>query len=411
MPRVVVTSPVERALVAAALCLVAVHTLVDTVIAPERGTGATDHLAAALVPLTVLALIAAAYARLPAGARAVLAGWLGALALVGSTLALADARATSDRASDWTGVLLAPAGLALLALAGRLLWRSRRTGRLRHVRRAALALAALVGTYWLVVPVAMGLVATHRPRAEGVPVPAGYRSVSFTTADGLRLAAWYAPSRNGAAVISFPTRVGKLAHAAMLRRHGFGVLLVDMRGYDGSEGSANAFGWGATKDIDAAVRWLQARPDVHDGRIGGIGFSVGAEQLLEAAAGNHGLRAVVADGAGERSIRETWLRGTPAALALPEALVQTLSVGVFSDTLPPPSLESVAARIAPSAAFFIYAGHGGGGEDLGPAYYAAAKQPKAIWRIPNAPHTGGYAAQPAAYERRVIAFLDRYLTG
>ena len=40
---------------------------------------------------------------------------------------------------------------------------------------------------------------------------------------------------------------------AMLRRHGYGVLLVDMRGYDGSDGSPNVFGWGATADIDAAV--------------------------------------------------------------------------------------------------------------------------------------------------------------
>ena len=50
------------------------------------------------------------------------------------------------------------------------------------------------------------------------------------------------------------------------------------------------------------------------GRIGGIGFSVGGEQLLEAAARNHRLRAVVADGAGERSLREVWLRGAAAAL-------------------------------------------------------------------------------------------------
>src|SRR5262249_10143537 len=161
------------------------------------------------------------------------------------------------------------------------------------------------------------------PRAEAGPLPRGYERVSLRTSDGLRLAAWYAPSRNGAAVISFPTRSGKLEHAAMLRRHGYGVLLVDMRGYDGSQGSPNAFGWGATKDIDAAVTWLSGRPDVRDGRIGGIGFSVGGEQMLQAAAGDHRLRAVVSDGAGERSVRETWLRGVRAFLALPEAAVQT----------------------------------------------------------------------------------------
>ena len=66
----------------------------------------------------------------------------------------------------------------------------------------------------------------------------------------------------------------------MLVRHGYGVLLLDARGYDGSQGDPNLFGWDDAKDIDAAVAWLQQRPDVRDGRIGGIGFSVGGEMML-----------------------------------------------------------------------------------------------------------------------------------
>ena len=70
-------------------------------------------------------------------------------------------------------------------------------------------------------------------------------------------------------MISYPTRQGKLAQARMLVRHGYGVLLLDARGYDGSEGDPNLFGWDDAKDIDAAVAWLQSRPDVRDDRIGG----------------------------------------------------------------------------------------------------------------------------------------------
>ncbi|HZR94060.1 MAG TPA: alpha/beta hydrolase [Gaiellaceae bacterium] len=401
----------ERLLVGAALGLLAVHTLLDTVIAPERGTGAGDHLAAMLVPLALVAGIAALYPRLPTGGRAVIAAAIGALALVGAALAIADARSTFDRASDWTGFLLAPVGIALVAFGAMLAWRTRKPGGRRVLRRAALGLGVVAGVYWLLVPIAMGLLATHRPRAEAMPTPSGYRAVSLQTSDGLRLAAWYAPSRNGAAVISFPTRAGKLDHAAMLRDHGYGVLLVDMRGYDGSEGRPNAFGWGATRDIDAAVTWLAHRRDVRDGRIGGIGFSVGGEQMLEAAAANHALRAVVSDGAGERSVRETWLRGARAALALPEAAMQTVAVSALSGTAPPPSLEGVARRISPSAVFFVYAGRGGGGEDLNATFYRAAREPKAIWRVAEATHTGGLAAEPVAYERRVVGFFDRYLTG
>jgi fermentation-respiration switch protein FrsA (DUF1100 family) len=210
-------------------------------------------------------------------------------------------------------------------------------------------------------------------------------------------------------VISFPTRIGNLDHARMLVRHGYGVLVLDMRGYEESEGSPNAFGWGATRDLDAAVAWLQRRADVRHGRIGGIGFSVGGEQMLEAAAGNPGLRAVVSEGAGERSVREGLIRGARGWLAIPTATVETAAVSILSDTMPPPSLEDVTARIAPRPIFLIYAGRGGGGEELNTEYYRAAKQPKTIWKIPEARHVGGLSARPGEYERRVIGFFDRAL--
>jgi dienelactone hydrolase len=195
----------------------------------------------------------------------------------------------------------------------------------------------------------------------------------------------------------------------MLARRGFGVLALDMRGYEGSEGSPNAFGWGATKDIDAAVAWLERRSDVKPGRIGGIGYSVGGEQMIEAAAENPGLAAVVSEGAGVRSIKEHLLRGPAGWFSLPLVAVQTASTMILSDTLPPPSLEDVIPKISPRAVFLIYAGHGGGGEELQTQFFDAARQPKELWRAPRGGHTGGYPGQPAEYERRVIAFFDQFL--
>ena len=235
--------------------------------------------------------------------------------------------------------------------------------------------------------------------------------MTLRTADGLDLAAWYVPSTNGAAVISFPTRVGKRSHARMLARHGYGVLLLDMRGYEESDGAPNAFGWGATKDIDAGVAWLRHRPDVDPSRIGGIGFSVGGEQMVEAAARKTGLAAVVSEGAGVRSIREALLRGPAGLFSLPAEAVQTTSTMILSDSLPPPSLKDVIAKIAPRAVFLIYAAHGGGGEELTPKFFDAARQPKEIWRVPRGGHTGGLDAQPSEYERRVVTFFNQFLLG
>jgi fermentation-respiration switch protein FrsA (DUF1100 family) len=300
----------------------------------------------------------------------------------------------------------------LLGLAVVLLWRSRKPGQLRWLRRGGIALLSVVATYWLVLPVAVAILATHRPRAAVTPVDVGrrYQQVMIETADGLELAGWYVRSRNGAAVISYPTRQGKLPQARMLVRHGYGVLLLDARGYDGSQGDPNVFGWDDTKDIDAAVSWLRHRPDIHDGRIGGIGFSVGGEMMLQAAASNAGLRAVVSDGAGFRSVREELLYGPRAWFtSLPEQAIQSAALAVMSGTPPPPSLESLVGQITPRSVFFIYAGHGAGGEEFNDDYYRAASAPKRIWRIAEAKHTGGFAARPRDYERRVVGFFDEAL--
>ena len=258
--------------------VLALHVAADSFVATEPGTGPGDHLLRGAASLGILAVVAAAYPRLPAGGRAALAIVLGALALEGGALAVADARAVGARGEDWTGFLLVPVGVLLLGCAGALLWRSRKAGRLRYLRRTGITVTAIMAAYVLVVPVAIAILATHRPRADVAPVELGrpYEELTIRTSDGLDLAAWYVPSLNGAAVISYPTRQGKLPQARMLVRHGYGVLLLDARGYDGSEGDPNLFGWTGAKDIDAAVAWLQERADVTNGRIGGIGFSVAA---------------------------------------------------------------------------------------------------------------------------------------
>ena len=397
----------------AGTAVLALHAIVDSFIAPEPGTAPGDHLLRGAATLTVLTIAAAVYPRLPAGGRAALATVLGALALEGAALAVADARAVGARGEDWTGFMLFPVGVLLVGSATTLLWRSRKAGRLRYLRRAGIAFAAVLAAYWLVVPVAIAILATHRPRADVAQVELGrpYEELTIRTSDGLDLAAWYVPSLNGAAVISYPTRQGKLPQARMLVRHGYGVLLLDARGYDGSEGDPNLFGWAGTRDIDAAVAWLQRRADVTGDRIGGIGFSVGGEMMLQAAASNTGLRAVVSEGAGVRSIREDLIRGPRGWLALPESAVQTAAVAVLSGTTPPPSLTDLVPRISPRPLLLVYAGHGGGGEELNADYYRAALAPKGVWKIAEAGHVGGLQARPRAYEERVTRFFDRALLG
>jgi fermentation-respiration switch protein FrsA (DUF1100 family) len=233
--------------------------------------------------------------------------------------------------------------------------------------------------------------------------------VTFETRDGLTLEGWYIPSRNGAAVISFPGRKGPQRQARMLARHGYGVLLFDRRGEGDSDGEPNAWGWGGTKDIKAAVAFLQRRPDVERGRIGGLGLSVGGEMMLDAASDTKALAAVVSEGAGARMFTEemdTELSGVEKATMAVPAWLKQESIAVFANQSPPTNLKDLVAKIAPRAMFLIAAPNAPTGEDLNRGYFKAAGEPKTLWEIPESKHVGGLSARPAEYERRVTRFFD-----
>ena len=394
-----------------ALAAVALYVVVDGFGAPEAGTRWDDHIVPTVVPLAVLGLAAVLVLRARAGVVAATALVLGVWSLVGAGLAAADAADGRIRADTVTGLLLGAAGLVLVTSGFRLLWRSRRRDGRWVARRLGVLVLAVVLVVWIVLPVSIAIVATHRPRGTAEPVQLGRaaREVTLTTKDGLALRASYVLSRNGAAVVLFPDRAGTAAHGRMLVRRGYGVLAVDTRGYGQSEGDPNVFGWGATPDVDAAVAFLAAQPDVTNGRIGGLGLSVGGEVLLEAAAANPGLRAVVSDGAGERSVRESASRGAAAALVLPLQAVQTVAVAVLSGDRPPAGLQDLVGRIAPRPVLLVLSGKGGGGEELNRTYAERAGAGTELWEIPEATHVSGIRTRPIAYEERVVSFLDRAL--
>jgi alpha/beta superfamily hydrolase len=409
----------ETTLTRVALGLIGLHFLDDNFVQPQPGTSAADHLVSGLVPLALLLLFALAYPRLRGGLRGTLAIVLGVFATVmGAGEAGYYALQLGPSADDYTGFLALAAGLLLIGVGATTLWKTRRregSAARRYVRRVLLAVVAFVGAYLVLMPLSLSYVFTHAaravvPRAE---LGAAYEQVAFETADGLTLKGWYVPSRNSAAVIAAPGRAGSQKPARMLVRHGYGVLLFDRRGEGESQGDPNAFGWNASTDMRAAVAFLQHRPDVELGRIGGIGLSVGAETLLQTAAESNGLKAIVSDGAGARSIREdVTLPGWRNWSEVPTSFVVSAGTAFFSNRLPPPNLEGLVRRIAPRPLLFIY-----GQRDqpnvraLTPIYYKAAREPKALWRIAGAGHTGGIDTQPRQYERRVVAFFDRALLG
>ena len=414
--RLAARAKTEYGLFLLAIGLVAIPIVDDNYVHPAAGTSAGDHLMSGLVPLAVLGVLALLYPHLRAGVRAATSMTLGAIVFavgVPGIYYLADGSAAFDH---YTALLAFPAAVILLVSGPVILWRTRRVGgtrRRRYALRAlsiAIALIAAPMIFFLVVfPIAFPYGYVHVGNMNSVPdLGVGEERVTVTTSDGLELEATYVPSKNRAAMIVYGG-AGRTEQGLMLARHGYGVLLLVPRGQGASEG--DIVRWAGDTDLLAGAEYLQGRRDVDDGRIGAIGFSIGGEQLLEAAARSTAIRAVVSEGAGGR-IGETEASGPLKPLVDASMILMTAATTVFQNHGPHPRIEERIGLIAPRPVFLIYAVPGIGEEDIRqPQFYAAAGEPKAMWRVPGSKHTGGLEAQPAEYERRVVAFLDGALLG
>ena len=318
-----------------------------------------------------------------------LTGAFGALALVvGLLLVVGGAFAVVRSVSRWWRVLVVPALFALV----------------------------VVSLYTLGQAVAF----THVPRtAVGAETPAdrglAYRDVTFPSRDGVTLSGWYLPSTNGAAVVLLhgagSTRSGVLDHAVVLARHGYGVLAFDARGHGRSEGRAMDAGWWGDDEIAGALSFLEGQPDVDASRLAGVGMSMGGEEVLGAGATDERLRGVVAEGAGQRvAADKRWQSQEYGWRGQVQEQIDRLEfalVDLFTDAPTPASLRASVAAMAPRPALLIAGG--AADEESTVADYIASASPATVevWTVPGAGHTQGLATEPAAWEERVVGFLDR----
>ena len=246
------------------------------------------------------------------------------------------------------------------------------------------------------------------PEATGI---SGLQNVTFLTRDQLRLTAWYrAPSDGSVVIVTHGTnsdRSSMLPELRLLTDAGFGVLAFDWPGLGTSQGTIRWDGQ-ARRALTAAIDWVSTQPGVDPARIGGLGFSIGANLMTEVAGQDARLRAVIleasvpafADYMNLHFTRWGVLSEWPARWALRDS-------GLFETGFEP---VRWVPRISPRPVLML-----GGTEDgdiapeLVRKLYAAAGEPKAIWIVPGA-HHGGYSEVAAAeYTKRLTDFLANSL--
>jgi pimeloyl-ACP methyl ester carboxylesterase len=309
------------------------------------------------------------------------------------------------------GLLLVAAGLAAVAAPRRA---PRRAGlQWRGAHAVGWVAGAATVAAVAVLPFAVGNMATHAPRwaIDESTVGIAHEEVRIEMRDGRKLAAWYVPSHNGAAVLlshgSGGSRGRVPGHVRMLARHGYGVLALDNPGNGESEGHSNGLGDNAQPAIAAGLDYLARRPDVNPARIAGFGLSLGGEVLLDAAAHDRRLAAVVSDGAarpvdGDKASPKGTLESAIGWLTMH-------SVRAISGMKTSPSLIAMMPAIAPRPVLLVA---GGGFPDEIPAsrlYRDAGGASVELWELPDTGHTAGLRKHPVAYERRTVGFLDRAL--
>lgn len=253
------------------------------------------------------------------------------------------------------------------------------------------------------------------PQTKSGPLGAfPQEEVSFTSADGVRLAATRVPSKNGAYVALFHGYGGnreQLApEAALLASRGYGVLLVDSRAHGRSGGEVTTHGDRERLDVKAALDFLVAEAQGVVPPLGVFGFSAGAVPLPAVVAEDPRVKAIVL--AGSPTSAADFAEDESGALAwfkAPIILGVMRHAGIDPDVIRP--VDAV-ARLAPRPLLVVH----GALDPIVPvaraqALYAAASEPKRLVVFDNVGHGGFAEAEPERYASLLTEFFDRHLLG
>ena len=235
--------------------------------------------------------------------------------------------------------------------------------------------------------------------------------------DNLKLDANYIPAANSKKTViilhGFMNNKDTMgAYAAMFHKIGYNTLLPDARGHGQSQGNYIGYGWREKVDVK---KWAKEviQKNGSDSKIAIFGVSMGGATTMMASGLTmpRQVKAYIED-CGYTNVKheaeDLYHLPTFPRFPLVEVLsgITRLRAGYFLGD--GSSIRQVAKNKRPM--FFIH----GEKDTFVPTKmvydnYQASKGKKELWIVPGAKHAKSFATKPAQYQKKVKAFLNRYL--
>ena len=262
-------------------------------------------------------------------------------------------------------------------------------------------------------PLGQRLVPNKTPADLGIT----YEDVTVRTLDDFLLEGWLVPTRNGAMIIMQHGykyhRGGFIDEIVMLARAGYGVLVTTVRAHENNPGEQITFGVKEMMDIHAWVQFALALPNVDSARLGMIGDSMGGSMVIQYAASNETIRAVVAHSAFS-SLEDTIATSVRHYTGLPAfpfaPMIQfwaEMKLGIDASAV---DAKRWIGDISPRPILIINSLDDEViSPESGKLLFDAAGEPKELWEEKGVAHADFDAEYPEEYEDRVVSFFNRHL--
>ena len=268
--------------------------------------------------------------------------------------------------------------------------------------------------------IAQGVTKADRDPQEDHPSNYGlaFEDIEFPSQRGdLVLSGWYLPGDESSPHLIFVHGIGSVRSgdnavelAARLVEQGYNVLLFDLRGHGSSGGDKVSGGYFERWDVLGAFDYLVER-GIDPGRIGLMGFSMGAATSILAAAEEPRITALVADSpyadASDLIAREA-ARKTPFPLWLMPIFIPTtklMAKGIYGIDIGALVPEEEAAHLD----FPLLIIHGTDDQRIplehGERVFKAAKAGSIMWRAPGVDHVDAFLTYPDEYVDRVTEYF------